>query len=319
MTFIDSNSVSVRIPAGSPALPARPADGHKGTFGRVLIVGGSLGMSGSVCLAGVAALRSGSGLVTLAVPENILSIVAAFEPSYMTVALPFMAATGAPTSGEPARIDDEFLIEVFRGKDVIAIGPGLGAGEAVTALTASVLRYARCTVVIDADGINAVVSGQLLSEPLGTGNDIERRDSRALILTPHPGEFSRLSGLSIEAISVDRVAIARNFAASRKVILVLKGAGTVVTDGDRVYVNPTGNVGMATGGSGDVLTGVIASLVGQRMTPFDAACLGVFVHGLAGDLAATALTQRGMIASDLIHYLPAAWKLLEHQSQAVEG
>lgn len=318
MTFIDSNSVSVRIPAGSPALPARPSDGHKGTFGRVLIMGGSMGMSGSVCLTGVAALRSGSGLVTLAVPEDILSIVATFEPSYMTVAMPFMAATRF-TSGEPARIDDEFLIEVFRGKDVIAIGPGLGAGKAVTALTASVLRYARCSVVIDADGINAVAAGQLLSEPMDSGNDFDGLKDRSLILTPHPGEFSRLSGMSIEAISVDRVAIARSFAASRKVILVLKGAGTVVTDGDRVYVNPTGNAGMATGGSGDVLTGIIASLVGQRMTPFDAACLGVFVHGLAGDLAATALTQRGMIASDLLHYLPAAWKLLEQQSKAVAG
>ncbi|MFN9977105.1 MAG: NAD(P)H-hydrate dehydratase, partial [Phycisphaerae bacterium] len=257
--------------------------------------------------------------MTLAVPESILSIVAAFEPSYMTVALPFMVATGVLTSGEPARIDDDFVSRLFRGKDAIAIGPGLGAGEAVTALTASVLRHAPCSVVIDADGINAVAAGQLLSEPMDTGNDFEGHNNRALILTPHPGEFSRLCGKSIEAISVDRVVIARKFAATRKVILVLKGPGTVVTDGDRVFVNPTGNAGMATGGSGDVLTGIIASLVGQRMTPFDAACLGVFVHGLAGDLAAAALTQRGMIASDLLHYLPAAWKLLEQQSEAVEG
>lgn len=284
------------VPADRPQLAPRPADGHKGTFGKVLIVGGSNGMSGAVCLASVAALRSGSGLVTAMVPASIQAIVAGFEPCVMTVGL---ACHSDLTLVPPG--DDEIAARVA-GRNAIAVGPGLGRSDAAAKLLKLILRHATCPLILDADALNLAAEHELLSE---------RRPGVPVVLTPHAGEFARLAGCRPEDFASCRESAAAQFAQRHQLIVVLKGPGTIVTDGHRAFRNTTGNAGLATGGSGDVLTGVIASLAGQGLPLFEAAALGVYVHGLAGDLAAAAFTQRGMIASDLLSTLPQAWRRLE--------
>lgn len=278
-------------------LPDRPADGHKGTFGRVLIVAGSRGMSGAAQLCGISALRGGAGLVFLAVPSSVQSIVAGYEPSYLTIGL-----TENVDDGQLDGPAVEQLLHLCRDKDAIAIGPGLGTGPNVEAAVTQLLAASSQPMVVDADALN-VLAKRMPSHgarfSLGPG---------PRILTPHPGEFSRLSGLSMGEISANRRDVAMQFARDNGVVLLLKGQQTIITDGDRVAINPTGNSGMATGGSGDVLTGLIAALLGQRLSAFDAARTGAFLHGLAGDLAAEELSQPGLIASDLPRYLTRAWK-----------
>jgi len=277
-----------------PALPARPADGHKGTFGRVMIVAGSVGMSGAAILSGLSALRSGAGLVYLAVPEAILDIVASYEPSYLTWPLPCSEA------GQLTPAARDFLLEKAEEMSAVAMGPGLGQSHELPELMEAFYGNLSLPLVVDADGLNNLVDSEvLLAEPPGPR-----------ILTPHPGEFSRLSGLSIEEVQQNREDVAFYFAGKSRAIVILKGPGTVVTDGERVFVNTTGNSGLATGGTGDVLTGLLVSLLGQGMDPFDAACLGVHLHGMAGDLAAADLSQPGLIASDLPVYLTKAFQQL---------
>lgn len=275
-------------------LPKRPADAHKGTFGRVAVIAGSTGMSGAACLAATAALRSGAGLVTAAVPESIQQIVATYEPSYMTLALP---------CGEDGRLsasaaDD--ILELVAKQDGVAIGPGLGQEPAVRSLIRSVIGHTEVPLVLDADALNVVARDRL---------SLAR--SAPTIITPHPGEFSRLSGRSTSDIRSSRESLSTKYAAENGIVVVLKGAGTVVTDGSQTSVNATGNPGMATGGAGDVLTGVIVALCGQGCSAWEAAVMGVHAHGLAGDLCAAERSARGMIASDLLEYLPAAWARLE--------
>lgn len=281
-----------------PAPPARPKDAHKGTFGRVLIVGGSRGMSGAPSLAGLGALRGGAGLVYVAVPSEVLPIVASIEPSYLTIPL----ATDEEHGGLSA---DGLtgLRSAIVGKDAVAIGPGLGTSRGVATIVTTLFAELPQPLVVDADALN------VLAEQLKSGTeDGTLKAAGPRILTPHPGEFSRLTGRDISAVESRRGALAVEFAKAHGVIVVLKGDGTVITDGVRVAINRTGNPGMATGGSGDVLTGLIAALLAQGMSPFDAAQLGVHLHGLAGDLAAANLSQPGLIASDLPKYLPAAWQ-----------
>lgn len=280
---------------GIPPLPPRPSDAHKGTFGRVLVVAGSRGMSGAACLAGLGALRGGAGLVYVACPESIVATVSAVEPSYLTIPLPEDSAGRCFAEAQSA------LLERIGSVDVMAVGPGLGQSPELVSLLCHWYRELRIPLVVDADGLNA-----LSSRPDSLADHAGPR-----VLTPHPGEFARLTGAAVADISSRRTELAREFAAAHGVILVLKGAGTVVTDGRELFVNATGNSGMATGGSGDVLTGVIAALIAQGMVPQDAARLGAHVHGLAGDLAAAELSEIGMIASDLPRYLPAAWRQLE--------
>ncbi|MCH2210502.1 MAG: NAD(P)H-hydrate dehydratase [Fuerstiella sp.] len=275
-------------------LPQRPSDGHKGTFGRVTVVGGSPGMSGAACLAGAAALRSGAGLVTVAVPQSIQSIVAAFEPSYMTVAL---SCDGDGQLSADVAGDVPGLID---GQDVIAAGPGLGQEPASEELVRALIGQVSIPLILDADALNCVAAKQLsLSRDAPT------------IVTPHPGEFLRLTGYSTEVIGSGRQTLAKDFAAQTGAVVVLKGKGTVVSDGTHTYVNSTGNSGMATGGSGDVLTGIIAALCGQGLPAYDAAVAGVYAHGLAGDLYAAELSPRSLIASDLIKWLPRAWARID--------
>lgn len=277
-----------------PPLPERPAGAHKGTFGSVLVIAGSRGMSGAACLAGLGALRGGAGLVFLSVPVGISSIVAAVEPSYLTVALP-EDAQGRIDAG--AR---KLLGEQVPRHDAIALGPGIGHSDQVRQLVAWLYSTVERPLIVDADGLNALADiPAALKSPGGPR-----------ILTPHPGEFARLSGHTIGTIEKDREKLAADFARHHGLVLLLKGQGTIITDGKRMAVNTTGNSGMATGGAGDVLTGLITALAAQGMPAFEAAQLGAHIHGLAGDLAAEQLSQPGMIASDLPKFLTAAWKVL---------
>lgn len=277
-------------------LPDRPADAHKGTFGRVLIVGGSRGMAGAVGLSGMSALRGGAGLVFLAVPAGIQPVVAGYEPSYQVAGLP------EDGSGKFAASAVARLRMLIHDQTVLAIGPGLGQSAAVRSLVREVFLTVSRPVVLDADALNALALQPEVWDPSIRKVDAPR------ILTPHPGEFARLSGADCPKDDAGREAAAVRFARERRVILLLKGRNTLITDGLRLAVNTTGNSGMATGGTGDVLTGLITSLAAQGMAAFDAARLGAHLHGLAGDLAAEELSQPGLMASDLPRYLGRAWK-----------
>lgn len=281
------------LPPGLVPLPQRLLTAHKGSFGRVAIVGGSRGMAGAVALAGMASLRTGSGLVTLGVPDRCADVVAGFNPCYMCRPLPDDSMGRLSAEGRD-RVD-----ELLSVADAVAIGPGLGQSSGVRQIVAHVYRRAARPLVIDADGLNALAQRR---EPLSGA-------AGPRILTPHPGEFARLTGRPGESREV-QLELAERLAAEHGVVCVLKGHGTLVTDGQRRYINPTGNPGMATGGSGDVLTGILVALLGQGYAPWDAACLAVFAHGLAGDLAAERLGQMGLTARDLIDWLPAAFQQL---------
>jgi NAD(P)H-hydrate epimerase len=280
-----------------PRLPRRSHSGHKGTYGKVLVVAGSRGMSGAAGLCGHAALRSGSGLVQVACPAEVQPVIAAAYPAYTTIAIR-QHADGTFGDGAVAE-----LIELARGADVLAIGPGLGREVDTVAFVRGLLAGVTTQpVVLDADGLFAL-------SPFAE----EFRRSAPFVLTPHPGEFARLSGHPAPQTEDERreqaVAFARKFGG----VLLLKGSGTLVTDGEKLYRNTTGNPGMATGGSGDVLTGVIAALVGQGLNAFDAAVLGAWSHGRAGDFGAAALGMMALTATDLIEYLPAVFREQENE------
>lgn len=283
-----------------PHPPPRPVDGHKGTFGRVLIVAGSRGMSGAAVLAGQSALRGGAGLVFVAIPQEVLPIVAGSEPSYLTVPLPNDA------DGRIAIESQNVLESQVEGADVIACGPGLGQSEDLAALVTWLYTSVPKFLVLDADALNLLSNNPevLNQQPKDETGIIPR------ILTPHPGEFSRLVGRPISEVEKDRVVLAAEFAEEYGVVLVLKGRKTIITDGERLAVNTTGNSGLATGGSGDVLTGLMASVLGQGLSAFDAAVFAVHLHGMAADLAAHDLSQPGLISSDLPFYVAKAWKKL---------
>jgi len=275
-----------------PKLKARPRDGHKGTFGKVGIIAGCLGMTGAAALAGRAALRSGAGLVRVATAHSILPIVAVLEPCYTTIPLPEDAA--GRISGKAVNA----ILDVVAENDVVAIGPGLGTSAGLRSILETLLQQPDLRLLVDGDGLNNL--SRLRGWP-------EKRRAR-VVLTPHPGEMQRLwSGLFRESLPVDRQQAALRLATTTGAVVVLKGAGTIVTDGRRLYINDTGNPGMATAGSGDILTGVITALMGQGLDDFDASVLGVHVHGLAGDIAADELGQVSLTATDMIDALPEAF------------
>jgi len=285
-----------------PAAVERPVDAHKGTFGRVLIVAGSRQMSGAASLAGMGALRGGAGLVFLAVPQSIVAIVARAEPSYQVTGLPETA------DGYLDAAAVERLAPLTQNCSAVALGPGLGQSAGVTAVVLGLLDSVSKPIVVDADALNVLATEQ--RSPLLSG---QAADQPPRLLSPHPGEFARLSGLSMEQIQSNREALAVSFARQHNVTLLLKGHQSVVSDGRRLFVNSTGNNGLATGGSGDVLTGLLAALLAQGWSAFDAARLGAHLHGLAGDLAAEDLSRPGLIASDLPRYLAVAWSKLPSQ------
>jgi NAD(P)H-hydrate epimerase len=272
-------------------LPARPGDAHKGDAGRVLVVAGSPGLTGAACLAGNAAARAGAGLVTVACPAPLQPVLAAKLTEVMTVALP-AAETGTLTAAalEPLR--------AWQAKaDALALGPGLSQAPGVGELVAGLLAEWDGPVVLDADGLN-VLAGQ---------TEVLTRREAPTVVTPHPGELARLLRVSIEAIQADRLSAARDAAERLDCLVVLKGAATIIATPDgEAWLNPTGNPGMASGGMGDVLTGVIAALLAEGCDPLEAAVAGVYLHGLAGDLAAADLGPRGLLAGDVLDRLPVA-------------
>lgn len=274
-----------------PRLTPRPADAHKGTFGTVLVVGGSRGMAGAPALAGMAALRGGAGLVRVAVPDACLDTVAGFEPCYTTVPLP-----GDP-DGRLCLTAAEAIVEQAEAASVVALGPGLGLSDDLRRLVATLYLDLSKPLVIDADGLNS----------LADQVEVRTRPGGPRILTPHPGEFARWIGRPVPA--GQRIDAVTELAVRCSAVVVLKGHATLVTDGKRHAVNETGNPGMATGGTGDVLTGLIAALWCQGLQPYDAARLGVHLHGLAGDLAAEELGQVSLIARDLVDFFPDAFEL----------
>jgi len=271
-------------------LPEREVGSHKGDYGHALIVAGSSGKAGACILAARAAVRAGAGLVTAAVAAPILQTVDLGSIESMTLALP------ADEQGRLAAGAADAALAAAEGKTVLALGPGLGAEPATVAEIRRIVLESSLPLVLDADGINAFA---------GKAVDLAGRRAET-ILTPHPGELGRLLGISTAQIQEDRIAAARGAAEETGAIVILKGHMTLVASGTAVFVNPTGNPGMATGGTGDVLTGLIAGLLAQGIDALDAAVLGVYLHGLAGDLAASRLGEMTLAANDLIEILPAA-------------
>lgn len=276
----------------------RSPDAHKGNFGHVLVLGGSVRMPGAPALTSYAALRAGAGLASAAVPMPAQPTVAGFRPEVMTM--------GLPTAGDCLDLDGAaFALTQLGAFDVVCIGPGGTLAPSAAEAMMFVARKAPLPVIIDADGLNA-----LALDTNGLGDR-----THPTIMTPHPGEAARLLGTGIAQVQSNRVEAVRELATRYRAIAVLKGAGTLVCDGTSndlcVAVNSTGNPGMATAGSGDVLTGVIAALVAGGQAPWDAACAGVYLHGLAGDCAASAQGQAGLVAGDIVERLPEARQRLE--------
>lgn len=278
-----------------PALPKRPEAAHKGDFGRVLILAGSPNMPGAAMLSGTAALQVGAGLVTVGVPSSIQPIVASFSPCYMT--LPLHSRSDGNISLDAVGQ----VMEVTSNYDVIAIGPGMGRTAVVRILLMELWRNFPKPLIVDADGLNAL-SDQLLFQ-------LPPNRIAPTILTPHPGEMSRLTRIATAEIQKDREKHAKALATKLGVTVLLKGAGTIITDGTKVYSNTTGNPGMATGGSGDVLTGMIAGLAGQLDDSFNATCVACHIHGQAGDIVATTEQTVRFTAIELIGHLPSAFKV----------
>jgi NAD(P)H-hydrate epimerase len=276
----------------------RKLNSHKGDFGHIFILAGSYRFSGAGLLCAESALRSGAGLVTLAVPEKIINAIIKIKPKEIML-LPLNQTEEGFFSFKSYKKIKDFLKKI----DILVIGPGLGQHNSTQKLIRKIIMGIDKPLVLDADGINALVGHLKILSAI-------RYTLSARILTPHPGEMARLLGKSVEEIQRNRKNIAKSFSKSYNCILVLKGYKTVVAEpAGKIYINNTGNPGMATAGSGDVLTGIIASFLGQGLDAFSAVKYAVYLHGLAGDLAAKEKTQLGMIASDIIEKIPEAIKI----------
>lgn len=272
----------------------RKADSNKGNYGHVFVLAGSLGMTGAACLCAQAAMRSGAGLVTLGIPESLNSIVASKLNEVMT--LPLWETDRG--SLDLKAFED---IRKFSEKiDVLAIGPGLSVNKSTQALIRKICTTINKPIVLDADGINAFDGFVPLLKKVSKKGPC--------VLTPHPGELSRLFKLSVAQIQKEREKIAKNFSDSYNMTIVLKGHKTIVASENNLYVNSTGNPGMASGGCGDVLTGIISSFLAQGLGVFEAAKFGVYLHGLAGDFAKKDKTEFGLVASDIIENIPYTFK-----------
>jgi len=270
-------------------LEPRNPDTHKGDYGRVLLVAGSRGKTGAAHLAAIGALRAGAGLVTVATPSNCLAIVASMGPEYMT----------EPLDENPDGLDPdsvEALLETTA--DVMVVGPGLGQGSGTRSFIHALVDRATVPLVIDADGLNAFT---------GQPERLAGREGRDVIITPHPGEMARLVGTSIEEVQANRLEVARTFASTHHVYVVLKGHRTLIATPDgTVYINPTGNPGMATGGTGDVLAGMIGAMLAQLLDAEAACKLAVYLHGMAGDLAQADEGEVSMVAGDVAAHISDA-------------
>jgi ADP-dependent NAD(P)H-hydrate dehydratase / NAD(P)H-hydrate epimerase len=272
------------------ALPPRRSDTHKGTYGHVLIVAGSRGKSGAAALVARAALRSGAGLVSVATRVEVVDAVLAHAPEVMGIPL--------EASGPLGLADLDALLSAAEGKDALVIGPGLPRGEETGRLIGELLSRLEVPVVLDADALNAVAADL----------SVLRRAKAPVVLTPHPGEMARLTGRTTKEVQAQRVDMSKRLAAGLGVTVVLKGARTLIASADgQLYVNPTGNPGMATAGAGDVLSGICGAFVGQGLRVPEAIWAAVYVHGLAGDLAAARRGEVGLIAGDIIEGLCDVW------------
>jgi NAD(P)H-hydrate epimerase len=279
----------------------RSADSHKGDFGHVLIVAGSKGKSGAAYLAALGALRSGAGLVTVATAASVQPIVASMAPEYMTEAIP---------DDDDGLAADEVNRVLDLARDVIAIGPGLGQAPGTRRFVTTLVDRATVPLVIDADGLNAFA---------GNAGALVGREGRDVIITPHPGEMARLAGVSTHDVQKNRLAIARDFAAAHHLYVVLKGHRTLVATPDgAVFINPTGNPGMATGGTGDVLCGMTAAWLAQLLDAEGACRLAVYMHGLAGDLAEADLGDAPLTAGDVAQHLSDAYLELTARRKVVD-
>jgi len=287
---VDGPHVELLTRGGVRAMLApRTPDSHKGDFGHVLVIGGSMGKTGAAYLSATAALRSGAGLVTLATPRSCQAVLSAMAPEYMTEAL-------AETPDGLSVDDVDRVIEMAR--DVVAIGPGLGQAPSTTAFVRALVERATMPLVVDADGLNAFA---------GHPERLAGREGRPVIITPHPGEMARLVRMSSDEVQRNRLEVARSFATSQRLYVILKGHRTLVATPDgKVFINPTGNPGMATGGTGDVLTGMVAALLAQLLDAEAACKAAVFLHGLAGDLAEGEEGEMAMTSADVAAQIGAA-------------
>jgi NAD(P)H-hydrate epimerase len=268
-------------------IPPRESDSHKGDFGHVLLIAGSRGKTGAAHLAALGALRSGAGLVSVATPRSCQPILAAMGAEYMTVPLE------ETPEGRVALGALESILEFEQ--DVIAVGPGLGTGPDVTAFVQELLDQSESPLILDADALNA-----LASDP----DRLQSDGSRPVVITPHPGEMARLTNRAIDDVQAHRVDVARDFAAAHQVYVVLKGYRTLIATPDgKVFINPLGNPGMATGGTGDVLTGVLGAWLAQLLDAEAACKIGAYLHALAGDLTEADEGEVGMTAGDLVAHL----------------
>jgi len=293
---LETDSRLVDALEASNWLPQRPLIGHKGSFGHLLLLAGSPGKTGAAALAGEAAVRGGCGLVTVAVPAAVHDVLEVKLTEAMTCPL-------ADQDGYLSTAAQDAIAELLKDRQALAVGPGLGQSEGLSELLRWLVRSCSLPVVIDADGLN-LLAGQLES--------LQQRQGPAPVLTPHPGEMARLCGKSVAQIETNRYQVALEFATEHDVVLLLKGARTVVAAPDgRVALNGSGNSGLASGGSGDVLTGLIGALLAQGLEPFAAAALGAWLHGRAAELVAVGLGTAGMAATDLLYQLPVARRELQ--------
>ncbi|MBI4240080.1 MAG: NAD(P)H-hydrate dehydratase, partial [Candidatus Rokubacteria bacterium] len=286
----------LEAPDVASLFPPRQPDAHKGAFGHLLVVAGSMGKTGAAALAGRAGLRTGAGLVTIAAPVSQQPIVAALGMEFMTEPLPETAGQSASLKAK------DRILELAARTDAVALGPGISLDPETQALVRELVKEVRRPMVVDADGLTAL-AGHL---------ELLRESPAPRCLTPHPGEMARLLGSPAAEVQADRIERARSFCQRYGVFLVLKGARSVVAEpGGRVFINPTGNPGMASGGSGDVLTGVVGALLARGAGPLEALHAAVFLHGLAGDLARDEKGEEGLIAGDILEEIPRAIRQIQ--------
>ena len=279
----------------------RPEDSNKGSYGHVLIIGGSLGKAGAAAMAGIAALRAGAGLSTVATAKSVLATVAGFHPELMTESLP---ETKDGTISSRARTR---LQQLAKGKTVVAIGPGISRNAQTAQLVRDLAAKIEIPMVIDADGLNAFE---------GRSKKLNGK-GRTLVITPHPGEMARLAGCTVADVQADRLNVARNFARQHELIVVLKGHRTLVVRPDgEAWVNTSGNPGMATGGTGDILTGIVAGMIAQQPRQiFTAVLAAVHLHGMSGDVERGVVGEHSMVATDLLRALPTAFERTRQAAQ----
>ncbi len=303
ISFLQLNLITPRDIA--PLIGPRPPDSNKGSFGHVLVVGGSTGKAGAAAMAGIAVLRSGAGLSTVGTPKSVLPTVAGFHPEVMTEPLE-ETETGSISL---RALGYGHIDALAKGKTVLAIGPGISRHNETAEFVRTVVKKFNTPMVLDADGLNAFE---------GKSSLLTVKD-RTLVITPHPGEMARLTGMTIAEVQKDRVNVARSFAREHQLILVLKGHRTLIAAPDgTIWVNITGNPGMATGGTGDILTGMVSGLLAQHPAQaLEAVCAAVYLHGLAGDVACEIKGEHSLIATDLLEALPEAFRRTRNATAAI--